>query len=286
MSIIIAILQAILQAIAYIIPISESGHSAIYHDFAGKADGSIAVITGVVHIGIALGILLALYKTFLKMGREFFTSGSDIIKKQFSYQNASKARQFMLMTLLAFAPMLLWLIPMGKHGFLLDVLRRTGYNDTLLDEGIFIAITGALLFFAAQQIAAGKNRTFVTFAAAGVAAVFMLVLVPVSGLSVIGGVFAILVLFGVSTNLSYKYAMVVSVPTLIGMGIFDLTAATYKASVVQIIVALLFSIAVTFICVRVLKWVIKKQYLKFIALYDLGVGAIVAVIGIVQLIVR
>lgn len=286
MSIIIAILQAILQAIAFIIPISESGHAAIFHDFAGRADGSVAVITGVIHIGMALGIFLAMYKTFMKLGKEFFGCGKDIVKKQFSYREASPASKFMLMTLIAFAPMVLWLIPMGKYGFLLDVLRRTGYNHTLLDEGVFLAITGALLFFAAKQLRLGKNRNPVTVAPAAVSAVFMLVLVPVSGLSVIGGVFAIMVLFGVSTNLSYKYALVVSVPTLIGMGIFELTAATYKTGVVAILLGILFAVAVTFVCVRVLKWIIKKHYLQFIALYDMGIGAITAVIGIVQLIVR
>jgi undecaprenyl pyrophosphate phosphatase UppP len=61
MSILTAIVQAILQAVTWILPISESGHSSIFHDFAGRVSDSCAAITGVIHIGIAIGIVICLY---------------------------------------------------------------------------------------------------------------------------------------------------------------------------------------------------------------------------------
>ncbi len=50
MSVLTAIFQAIGQAISWVLPISESGHSAIFHNFSGRFTNACSQLTGVVHI--------------------------------------------------------------------------------------------------------------------------------------------------------------------------------------------------------------------------------------------
>ncbi|MBQ9228610.1 MAG: undecaprenyl-diphosphate phosphatase [Eubacterium sp.] len=285
MSIITSIFQAILQAISYIIPISESGHSAIYHDLAGKTDGTVAALTGVIHLGMALGIFAAMLRLCLRLAKELGGCAGDLLHRDFSYREASPARRFLLSLMLSFAPLLLWLIPVN-HNFSYEFLRRFGFNRTLLDEGLFLAITGALVLMALRQLTLGKNRKSVSALYGLLAGAVVLVSAPLSGLTVIGGVFAFLVLFGVTKKQALNFALVMSIPLLIGTGIAELATAAVRASAVQVILALVLSAVFAFLSVRVLKFLINKRYIKYIGYYDVSLGAITAVVGIVQLIVR
>ncbi|MCR5208109.1 MAG: undecaprenyl-diphosphate phosphatase, partial [Eubacterium sp.] len=181
MSVIIAIFQAILQAVSYIIPVSQSGHAAIFHDFAGRADGTVTMLTGAINIGIALGVFASSIKLFIRIGKELGKSVGDIIQKDFSLTGMSAAQSFSLLLLISFVPMLLWLVPLGKYGMLYRVLKATAYNNTLLDDGVFIAFLGALLFLAARQLSLKKQGRSVTLAAAVTAGVCSVFFVPVSG---------------------------------------------------------------------------------------------------------
>lgn len=286
MSVIISILQSIFQTIGWIMPISESGHSTIYHTFAGRADGSFASVTGAVHIGIAIGITVAMLKFFITLTKDFFGCGVDLVQRRFSYREAKPARVFMLMTLISFALMVFWLLPLGSKGFLFTALSRTAYNGTLIDDGIFLAITGALVFFASRQLENGNNNKTLSIVPAVIVGVASLFLVPVSGLSLIGGVWAILVLFGISRKLAYRYAFVMSVPVLLVMGIVQLATAEYKSSIAEIIIALILSAGCAFLLTRVFKNAVKKGLMKYIATYEFGIAGITLLIGIIQFLTR
>ncbi|MBQ7741298.1 MAG: undecaprenyl-diphosphate phosphatase [Eubacterium sp.] len=286
MSVITSIIQAILQSIAWIFPISESGHSAIFHDFAGRADGSVAALTGIIHIGIALGIVASCFKVYKMLGVEFVTSGIDIVKRNFSVKRAKPPRQFMFYTLITYAFMLLWLIPLGDAGFLYNVLRSSGFNKTLFEDGIFIAVTGAITFLCARQLSLSRNDKQMSLLPAVVCGISSLVLVPVSGFSFTGGILAILIFMSVKKSIAFKYTFALCAPVLLVMGIIEICVAAVPVSAVQIILGLIFSVAASFICVRTLKWVINKGYLKYVSYYTAALGIIITVVGIVQLIVR
>ena len=286
MSIITAILNAFLQAISWIMPISESGHSAIYHDFSGRADGTVWMVTGFIHIGIAIGIVLASFSIFKRLSLELFGAGKEIVHKQFKFKEASPARYLLYMIMLSFVPMLLWVIPIGPYGSLYRVLRSLSYNGTILDEGIMIAFIGLLIFLSVKQMNVSRNDRPISIVPALVIGLSSVVLVPTAGMSLIGGVFTILVLFGITKKIAYRYALVMSVPVLIVMGIVEAVCATYKAGVIEIIIGLVLSVAVSFVCTRLLKFVIAKGYLKYFSYYDFALGGLAAIIGAIQLIVR
>ena len=233
-----------------------------------------------------MGIYFAALKLNIRLSKELGRWTVDVFERRFRYSEARPARRFLLMLMLSFAPMLVWLLPIGGKGFFYELLRSTAFNGTLLDDGVFLAVTGALLLVALRQLTLGKNNKGLTVAAALAAGVCSVALVSVSGLSLIGGVFAVLVLCGISKKTAYRFALEMSIPVLLVMGIIELATAAYKASAVQIIIGLVLSAVFAFLCARVLRWLINKGTLKYVALYDVFIGAITAVIGIVQLIIR
>lgn len=286
MSIITALFQAIGQALAWLLPISEWGHSSIFHDFSGRATGACSTLTGVVHIGIAIGIIAALYKVFLTLAKQFFETFSDLFKKQLKTKPVSPSRKFMYMTLLSFVPLILWAIPTGKNGLLFSLLHKTGYNGTLLDDGIFFVLTGILVLLSAKQLSLSKNDKNVTVLSAVIAGVACVFLIPVSGLSLMAGIFAILLLFGVSKKLSLRYAFVMSVPVLLVMGIVELCIAVSASSIVSVIIGLVVSAVVSFFTVKAVMWIVNHNKIKYFGFYDLGIGVITAVIGIFELVLK
>lgn len=285
MSVLTAIFQAIAQAIAWILPISESGHSALFHDFAARNTGACSALTGIVHIGIAIGIVIAFYKLFIGLSAEFFGTFKDIFKKQIKTNPPTPRRSFMYMTLISFAPMILWAIPTGK-GLLYTILRKTGFNGTLLDDGLFFIITGVLVILTAKQLQIANNNKNVTWIPALVTGVASVLLVPVSGLSLIAGSFAIMMLFGVSKKLAIRYSFVLSAPVLLVMGIVEICTAVTPASIVQVIIGLILSAGVTFIAVKLLRWIINSSKLKYFGIYDIGVGVIAFIIGLFEIILK
>ncbi|MBQ9530890.1 MAG: undecaprenyl-diphosphate phosphatase [Eubacterium sp.] len=286
MSILAAIIQAIFQAVTYILPLSETGHSAMFHDFAGRFDSSASAITGIIHIGIAIGIIIATYKLFLSMLTEFFGVFGDLFKKRLTTVPPKPARKFMYYTLLSFVPMILWLIPLGEKGFLFTFLKNSGYNKTLLDDGIFFLITGAIVLLCIRQLKLSNNNKNVNLIYSLIIGFASVILVPVSGLSFLFGVFAILMLLGVTRKISLRYSFVMNVPVLIVMGFIEIFTSSEAANIIAAIIGFILSAAVSFLCVKILKWIIKNEKLKYFAYYDLSVGALAIIIGIFELILR
>ena len=286
MSIITAILNAILQAIGWLMPISESGHSSIYHDFSSNSFGNFWMVTGFVHIGIAIGIFLASFSLFKRLSIELFRTGKELVHKEFKPKEAKGARYFLYMVILSFVPMLLWVIPLGKNGNLYSLLRSLSFNGTVLDEGIFIAFTGLLLFLAVRQLTLSRNDKDISVITALVVGLASVIFVPTAGMSFIGGVFSILIIFGITKKQAYNFPIVMSVPILIVTGIVEAVLAQYRAGIVEIIIGLVLSTVMSFICTRVLKFIISKNYLIYFSYYDFGLGGLCAIIGLIQLIVR
>ncbi len=282
MSILNSIIQSILQAIYEILPISASAHSAAFHEFAGKADGSFSSLTGIIHIGIAVGIIAASYGVFMKMGKEFFGTFADIFGRNIKGSSKKPARRFMYYTLVSFCPLILWLIPCGGAGFLFSVLRRTSYNGTLLDEGIFLLVTGAVVIAAARQLKLSRNDKSINLVFAIVTGVIVLLMLPLAGFSLIGGIFAVLILLGVSRRPALRYTLVISAPVMLVLGIVE-TCLGESVGVIEGIIGAVLSVVASFILVKVLRFIIKNNYLKYFGIYDLGVGFIIGIVGIFQL---
>lgn len=286
MSVITAIFQSIFQAIAWILPISESAHSSMFHDFAGRTAYACSALTGVVHICIALGIVASSYKLFITLFREFFATIKDLTKKKIKGSSQKPARSFMYMTLVSFVPMILWLIPTGNNRMLFGLLRKTAYNGTLLDDGIFLAITGVLVLLASRQLTLSRNNKNIELVSAIIIGVISVLLVPVSGFSLIGGVFAVLMLMGVSKKLAFRYSIVLSVPVLLVMGVVEICVSTIPTTVLMCIMGAVLSIVVSFVAIKLFRWIVEQNKLKYFGIYDIAVGVIILVIGIFELALR
>ncbi|MCD7797369.1 MAG: hypothetical protein LUG95_07195 [Clostridiales bacterium] len=261
---------------------SESGHSAIFHDLAGRYSGACSQLTGVVHIGIAVGIFIAFFKLFSGLFKNFFASWNDLFHKRLSIKNASSQRKFMFMTLLSFAFMILYAIPTGKSGSLFELFRSTSYNGNILGEGICLALTGVLIIVSAFAVSKKSSSSSGILHAVVIGIVAFLTL-PFAGCSFVFGIYAAALILGMSEKYALRYSMVMSVPVLLVAGVVEICTAVTQIGVVSAIIAAIVSAAASFFFIKLFIFIVRKKALKYFAYYDIAIGVISVVIGAVEL---
>lgn len=282
-----AIFQAVGQAVTWVLPVSETGHSSIFHDFSGRFSGNVSELTGLVHIGIALGFLIVFYKLFIKLFVQFLAGWKELFTKQLKPKESSGLRRFMYFTFVALIPMLFLFIPAGKKYFnIYGLLNATSYNETLLDDGVFFALTGLLLLFASLQLKKQLNNKQFTLPVAIALGFAAAVSLPISGLSVIATVFCLSVIMGVSKKQAFRFASVISVPALIGLGISEIVTCVTYVNIFAGIIAVVLSAAVTVFVVKFMLWIVENANLQPFMYYDFSLSALCVIIGIIELIVR
>lgn len=285
MWIITAIFQAIGQALTWILPVSESGHSAIFHSFSQRYTGACSQLTGVIHIGIAIGIIAAFYKLFFYLAKSFFGAWNELFHKKLDLKHPTSQRSFMLMTILSFALMIFYLIPAGRYGNVYGFFNSTSHNESLLGEGIFIALTGVLLMVT-QSMFDKRSKPLPNFAKALILGLVAFIAVPTGGCSLVAGVFCVAILLGMSDKYALRYSMVMSVMVLLVRGIIEICVAVTTVNVVGALIAIVVAAAVTFFAIKIMLYIIKIRALNFFAWYDIALGAVCLVTGVFQLILK
>ena len=266
-------------------PVSESGHSVIFHNFSGRFTNACSQLTGVIHIGIAIGLFLAFYKLFISLFKNFFGTWNDIFHKRLDLKNVPPQRNFMFMTIVSFAFFIIYAIPAGKYGNVYMLFDRTSYNKTILGEGICIALLGVLLIVTNSLINSSRNK-LPDWANAIILGIIAFLALPTGGCSFMGAIFAFTILLGMSQKYALRYAVTMSVPTLVVMGIVELCVAVTKINIFSAIIAILISTAASFFAVKLFIFVLKKKALNYIAYYDISIGVISAIIGVFQLVIK
>lgn len=285
MSILTAIFQAIGQALTWVLPISESGHSAIFHDFSGRFTNACSQLTGVIHIGIALGIIAGFHKLFLHLAKNFFQGWNELFRKKLDIKKSSQQRKFMYMTILSFVPMLIYLLPAGRYSSVFSLFHRTSYNGSLIGEGICFAFTG-LLLISVSGLLEKRNNPFPQILQAIILGITAFFAVPSAGSSLVAGVFCIALIVGMNDKSALRYSMVMSSMVLFVSGIIELCTGVTKIGVAPAVIALVVSAVTAFFAVKILIFTIKNNYLKFFAIYDISIGIICLVIGVFEVVIK
>lgn len=286
MSILTAIFQAIGQAIAYIFPLSDSGHTSIFQDFSSRFSGKYSELTGLIYIGIALGIIFAFYKLFIKLIYEFFGGFNDLFHKRLDVKGASTRRKFMYLTLIPFAFMLFYLIPIGEKGNIYQCIRTLSYDGNLLSEGICFIVSALLLLFASIKLTKSEKVKQYTLPIAVILAVAIFFTLPLSGLSLCATIISISILLDINKKTAVRYFITISAPLLIVKGIIEVVACVTYVNVFAGIIGVVLGAVVSYFACKFLVFVVNTYKLKYFSYYNFALGVILIVVGIVEILIK
>lgn len=284
MSILTAIFQAIGQALTFILPISESGHSAIFHDFSARYSGENSVLTGLVHIGIAVGIAAAYYSVFLRQFKEFVGGCKEIAAKNFDIKKSTHSREFTYYTVIPFFFMPLYLIPLGENGNVYQLLKSFSVDGNLISEGICFLFTAAILLLTSSVLKKETKGKALTLPVVLVLSLMVFVTLPLSGLSLSASVICAAIICGVNRNFAFRYFICIAVPILFVMGIVEVATGTIATTFIAGLLGIVIAAVVSFFACRFLKWSVKNVDFKFYSYYNFALAALATVTGIVELI--
>lgn len=287
MTILQAILLGIIQGITEFLPVSSSGHLAIFQNIFKIDTGGSMLFDIMLHVGTLAAVFVVYRRDILKMIREAICICIDIIsniKIWFANRRDDEAlrykrvihnnyRKFVVLILVS-------TIPTGVIGYTAKSLVEAA-SATLIVPGVCLILTGILLFVAdltedGRKIPRDVSYTngFFIGIAQGLA--------TLPGLSRSGTTITACLLSGFDKRFAVKYSFLMSVPAILGASVLEIKDVASEPVTGNLIlccvIGAVISGVVGYICIKLMLAIVRKKKFKGFAIYCfvIGVVAIVA----------
>ena len=277
MSLLQAILMGIIQGLTEFLPVSSSGHLAIFKILFGVDTDTGLLFDVLLHIGTLAAICIVYYKDVLKM----IVEGIGIIRDRFIGNKTGKTDEPYLRIVNSSYRKLVVLIivstiPTGIIGVVgKDVVEMA--SEILLIPGICLILTAVLLFIADHTRDGEKLPKSVTYTNAfGVGIAQGIATLP--GLSRSGTTITACLLSGFNRNFAVKYSFLMSIPAILGALVLELkdctAVALSGAEIAYYVVGMIVAAVVGYVCIKTMLIVVRRKKFTGFAIYCLIVGVI------------
>lgn len=217
MSYLFSILMGALQGVAEFLPISSSGHLALFQHFFGveNYEESQMFFTVLLHLGTLVSVCVYYRQDVLDMIREFFLGIRDLATRKNSGAQPPPARRLVMMIIVATLP-LFAILPVK------DVVEEAMTNVTFVS--VALLVTGFILFFSDRMAKGRKNaRTATVLDALLVGCAQALGTLP--GISRSGITISAGLLRGYDRTFAVRFSFLMSLPAVLGANILSLKDA-------------------------------------------------------------
>lgn len=283
MSIIQAIFLGIIQGITEFLPVSSSGHLAIFQNiFHMNTDGGM-LFDIMLHVGTLMAILVVYRKDIWRMIQETICICIDIVQniKTFYYNKKydealrykrvihNNYRKFVVLVIVS-------TIPTAVIGYAMKSIVNLA-SRTLIVPGVCLLLTGVLLLVAdisEDGKKLPKDVSYMNGFFIGIAQGFS----TLPGLSRSGTTIAACLMSGMDKRFAVKYSFIMSIPAVVGAAVLELkdigretiTGALVGNCVAGALVAGL----VGYVCIKTMLVVVRKKRFKGFAIYCFIVGVV------------
>lgn len=283
MSLLEAILMGVIQGVTEFLPVSSSGHLALFKIlFDVEADTGM-LFDVLLHLGTLIAIFIVFYRDIFRMAAETFAmlgdffrdirifAGNVFLRKEEPYYRLvnNSYRKFVMLVIVS-------TIPTGIIGYkAADIVEAA--SEILLVPGICLVLTAILLFLSDRVADGSKTPRHVSYSNAFVIGICQ-GYATLPGLSRSGTTIAACLLSGFNRKFAVKYSFIMSIPAILGAVVLKLTdlqelnvtapeLGCYAAGV-------LCAAVVGYICIKTMLVVVRRKKFTFFAVYCLLVGLI------------
>ena len=277
MELIKAIILGLIQGVAEFLPISSSGHLAIFKNVLGFDTDTGLLFDVLLHLGTLAAVFVVFWKDIFRLVKEgfaiigrFFMSLFQCVIKKEKWQPVitTPYRRFVMLIIVS-------TIPTGIMGVLLsDVINAA--SATLIVPGILLLVNGIQLLVS-DRLPDGKSTeedaSYTKAAVVGVAqgvATF-------PGISRSGTTITACLACGFSREFAVKYSFIMSIPAILGalvLELLDFAPELLSASeVMNYLVGTVISGVVGYICIKTMLVIVRGKKFKYFAYYCFAMGA-------------
>ena len=277
MELIKAIILGLIQGLAEFLPISSSGHLAIFKYVLGFDTDTGLLFDVLLHLGTLVAVFVAFYKDIFELIKEgfsiigqFFKSLFGCLSKKAKWQPVvtTPYRRFVMLVIVS-------TIPTGIMGILLsDAINAA--SATLIVPGILLLINGIQLLIsdrlpdgALTEADASYGKAAIVGIAQGVA--------TFPGISRSGTTITACLACGFKREFAVKYSFIMSIPAILGALVLELldfapeslTASDWINYLTGTVIAGL----VGYICIKTMLVIVRGKKFKYFAYYCFAMGA-------------
>ncbi len=286
MSLLQSIFMGILQGLTEFLPVSSSGHLALFKNIFNINTETGLLFDTMLHLGTLAAVCIIYWKDIWNLivagvqllggivsnFRTFLANrkGGNAPYKRL-IDNAYK--KFVVLILVT-------TIPTGIMGVAFSSLIEKA-SRTLLVPGICLVITAILLLIADTRPAGRKKvkkTSYANAAVIGVAQGFA----TFPGLSRSGTTITTCLMLGFDRTFAVKYSFIASIPAILGANILELrhldAAALAGANIGYYFIGMVIAGIVGFICIKIMIYVVRSNKFQYFAYYCAIIG-IVAIIA-------
>ncbi len=283
MTLLEAIFMGIIQGATEFLPVSSSGHLAIFKNIFNVNTDTGILFDILLHFGTLMAIFIVYWKDikelivegFSIIGLAFSNCGCFICnlfrknKKEYKKIITKPYRRFVILVIISTIITMIIALPCEKF------IGNAG--NTLLVPGICLCITSFILFIADHLKSGDKDASTATYKNSffvGLAqAVATLPGVSRSGSTITAGLAC-----GFTREFAVKYSFIMSIPAILGAVILEIPdiagAAFTKMEVINYAVGMVVAAVVGYLCIKAMLVFVKKNKFKYFSIYCLLAGIV------------
>lgn len=286
-----AIILGAVQGLTEFLPISSSGHLTIFQHLMGIVGEGSLTLEVFLHIGTLIAVIAVYYKTFLDMIKEMGRFLKDLFTGKLKGQKPTEDRHLLYMFVLACAPLLVIICPIGNDMKVKDIAEQlAGSNASLLIVGIALIITSALLFYSTYVSRHRDNISArVETKNAIIVGLTQLCSALLPGLSRSGSTISAGMISGVEKNYMVRFSFVLGTPAVIAATALEFKGLLEEGvdlaiSTGPIVVGIIVAAIVGVLSIKLLEKLVKTDKFVVFGYYCAIVGTLATVFGIIELV--
>lgn len=287
MNLLQALFMGLLQGVTEFLPVSSSGHLAIFKNLFGVATDTGILFDVLLHMGTLVAVVVAFYKDIYKLVLETCSIIYDLVQNAKIFIENKKTgedhryirivhnnyRKFVVLIIVSTIPTA-FIGYMGK-----GLVEVAGQN--LLAPGIGLLITGILLLVVDFTKAGNKIPKDVTYANAMWIGICQGIAtfpgISRSGMTITAGL-----LNGLNRKFAVKYSFIMSIPAILGAMVLELKdiggSGVTLALGMNYLAGTIVAGVVGYFCIRAMLVLVRKKKFRYFAYYCFLIG-VVSIVG-------
>ena len=268
--------MGIIQGVAEFLPISSSGHLALFQTFFGmeNMEEKYMFFTVLLHFGTLISVCMVYWRDIVDMIREFFLGIAALAGRKDTGVAPPPARRMVMLIIIATVPLFVMV-------FLQDAVNQLFSNSIMVSCALLA--TGFILFFSDRMARGHKTAKNATVADALIVGCGQ-ALAVIPGLSRSGTTIAAGLMRGFDRTFAVRYSFLLSLPAVLGANILSLKDAIQTGidwSLLPIyLVGTAIAAVVGYFAIRLVNLLTDKGKFGNFAYYCWGVGVLALILSI------
>ena len=283
MIVVYLIFLAVIQAVTEFLPVSSSGHLALFKILFHVNTDTGLMFDVMLHLGTLIAIFAVYYKDIIRMVVEAFKIIRDVfinIVRFFRNKFGKEENEYLKIVTNGYRKFVLLVIvstiPTGIIGLVASDFVEMA-SEILLIPGICLIITSILLFISDRIQGGNKGPKNVSYTNGFIIGICQGI-ATLPGLSRSGTTIAACLISGFDRRFAVKYSFIMSIPAVLGAAILELkdfsTAALSGTEILYYVIGMAVAAIVGYICIKTMLVIVRNKKFTIFSIYCLIIGAL------------